>query len=62
MKNRRFSYYGRVVLTLPFLGAAVVVAIVENILGDDGRWALCVAGPFLRAVERDGRFDSRRKP
>lgn len=51
----RLSYYGRVVVTLPFLGAAVVVGIVENLLGDDGRWALRVAGPFLRAVERDGR-------
>lgn len=50
-----WSYYGRVVVTLPFLGAAVVAGVVENLLGGDGRWTLCVAGPFLRAVERDGR-------
>ena len=49
------NYYGRVALTLPCLGAAVAVGILENLLGDDGRWALIVAGPFLRAVERDGR-------
>lgn len=51
----RLSYYGLVTATLPCLGAAVVVAVVENLLGDDGRAALFVAGPFLRAVERDGR-------
>lgn len=49
------SYYGQVAVTLPCLGAALAVGIVENLLGDDGRWALLVVGPFLRAVERDGR-------
>jgi len=55
------SYYGLVVVTLPCLGAAVAVGIVESLLGDDGRWALCVASPFLRAVERDGRTPRRKR-
>jgi hypothetical protein len=55
------SYYGLVAVTLPCLGAAVAVGIVESLLGDDGRWALCVASPFLRAVERDGRTPRRKR-
>lgn len=52
LMRRKIALYSLVLALTPAVPVAVLVALAERLLGGDGRVALWVVGPFLRAVDR----------
>lgn len=49
---KRLGYYGMVLLMVPFLWLATALALIEIVIGGDGRMAAWVARPFTWSIRR----------